>query len=249
MSNGTGTTPQAASAEQWSVADRLGGVFISPVEAFRAIARDPDILPPLIALIAISVIAWEVILHTIGIEQIIRSQLEASGRASAMTAQQMQQAISGGAKFAPIVGRVIALVSVPFFIVILALVGMAIVKGIFGLQISFKTAYSVSTYAWLPWLISGVLVIVVVLFGDPSAFNLASPAPTSLAFFLSQQSVARPLYAAATSIDIFSFWTMGLLGVGFSEATGRKTRPLTIFLCFFGLWVIWVLIRMGLAAL
>lgn len=241
--------PGGATASGGSAAQRIGGIFFSPTEAFRAITRAPDILPPLVILIAISVISWEVILRKVGIEQIIRSQLETSGRASSMTPEQIQQAVSQGAKFAPIIGRVIALISVPFFLLIIALIGLAIMKAIFGLQLSFKTAYSVTTYAWLPWLIAGLLTIAVAWFGDPAGFNMASPAPTNLGFFLSAQSVGRPLYTGAGSLDIFSFWTMGLLGVGFSEAAGRKLRPSTVFLCFFVLWVLWVLLRMGLAAI
>ncbi len=250
MVNGSNPPNQgAATLPSWGAAKRLGGIFVSPTEAFRAIVQDPDVLPPLVILIAISVVTWELILKRIGIAQILRSQLEMSGRASGMTSDQVQQYISAGSKYAPIVGRVIALVSAPFFILIVALIGLAIMKAVFGLQFHFKTAYSVATYAWLPWVISGLLSIAVVLFGDPSAFNVAAPAPTSLAFFLSEQSVARPLYTAAGALDVFSFWSMALLGMGFSEAVGEKIRARTVFLCFFGLWIILVLLRVGLAAI
>jgi hypothetical protein len=250
MANGVNpSTPAAESVPRWSVTQRFGGVFFSPAEAFRAIVRAPDILPPLIALIVVSVVTWEVILREVGVAQVIRSQLETSGRASSMTPEQMQAAINAGAKFAPMFGRVIALISIPIAILIIALIGLAIMKAVFGQQLSFKTAYSVTTYADLPVIIAYLLTIAVALFGDPTTFNIGNPAPTNLGFFLSPATVAKPLYTAATSLNVFSFWLMALLGVGFSEAVGRKVRARTIFLCFFSLWVLWVLIRMGLAAL
>jgi hypothetical protein len=241
--------PSAEGAPNESVLKRFGGVFFSPGEAFRSISRAPDILPPLVALVAVNVILWEVILRKIGAAQFVRSQLEASGRASSMGSDQLQQAITQGAKFAPMFGRVIALVGIPIALLIVALLGLAIMKAIFGQQFNFKTAYSIVTYADLPAVLAFLLAMVVVLLGDPTTFNAADFAPTNLAFFLSPQTVAKPLYAAASSVDIFSFWFMALLGIGFSEAVERKIRARTVFLCFFTLWVIWVLIRMGLAAI
>jgi hypothetical protein len=248
----TGTNPANPSLEgnsSGSFAQRFGGIFFSPTEAFRAIVRAPDILPPLVALLVLSVVTWEVILHKIGVAQIIRSQLETSGRASSMTPEQMQQAITQGAKYVPIFGRVIALLGIPIFLLIVALVGLALMKAIFGQQLSFKTAYSIASYAELPAILGYLLVIIMVLFGDPATFNLANPAPVNLGFFLSAAAVPKSLYTAATSVNVFSFWVMALLGIGFSEAVGRKVRARTIFLCFFTLWVLWVLLRMGLAAI
>jgi hypothetical protein len=242
-------TPSLEGASSGSFAGRFVGVFFSPTATFRAIVRAPDIFAPMVALVAVSVIAWEVILHKIGTAQIIRSQLEVSGRAATMTPEQIQQAINQGAKYVPMFGRVIALISVPIFFLVIALIGLAIMKAVFGQQLSFRTALSVTTYADLPAIIGGVLLIVIVLFGDPASFNLSNPAPTSLGFFLSLESVPKPLYTAATSLNVFSLWFMALLGVGFSEAVGRKVRAGTVFLCFFGLWALWVLIHMGLAAL
>lgn len=250
MANGASASiPSLERPQGDSVAKRVGGVFFSPTEAFRAIARAPDVLPPLVALIATSVITWEVILRKIGVAQIIRSQLETSGRASSMSPEQMQAAVTQGAKYVPLFGRVFALVGTPIFLLVIALVGLAIMKAVFGQQFSFSSAYSIATYAALPTIIGYLLVIVVVLFGDPATFNMANPAPSSLGFFLSPEAAAKPLYTAATSINVFSFWFMGLLGVGFSEAVGRKVRARTVFLCFFTLWVLWVLLRMGLAAI
>ncbi|MGH9447188.1 MAG: YIP1 family protein, partial [Terriglobia bacterium] len=167
MANGVSPSSQAApTPATWGVAQRLGGIFVSPTETFRAIVRDPDILPPLVILIGISVVTWELILSRIGIAQVLRSQLEMSGRASSMTPDQVQKYVSTASKYAPIIGRFAALVSVPFFILVVALIGLALMKAIFGLQFQFKTAYSVTTYAWLPWILSGLLAIAVVLFGD-----------------------------------------------------------------------------------
>ena len=53
----------------------------------------------------------------------------------------------------------------------------------------------------------------------------------------------------AGSFDIFTFWFMALLAIGFSAATNRKAKSLSLFWCFFGLWMVLVLIKMGAATL
>jgi Yip1 domain len=242
-------SPSLEGSSGGNFAQRFGGIFFSPTDTFRAIVRAPDILPPLIALIAVSVAAWEAVLRKIGIAQLVRASLEQSGRAKTMTPEQIQQAVSASAKFLPVVYRVVALVGVPIFLLIIALIGLAVLKAIFGQSLSFKVAYSITTYAELPAIIAGLLGIVVVLFGDPATFNPTNPAPTNLGFFLSPETMAKPLYTAASSVNPFSFWFMALLGIGLSEAVGGKVRARTIFLCFFSLWVLWVLLRMGLAAI
>ncbi|HTV55477.1 MAG TPA: YIP1 family protein [Terriglobia bacterium] len=242
-------SPSLEGSPGGSFAQRFAGIFFSPTEAFRTILRAPDILPPLIVLVAVSVAAWEAVLRKIGIAQLVRASLEQSGRAKTMTPEQIQQAVSQSARFLPIVYRVVALVGVPIFLLIIALIGLAILKAIFGQQLTFKVAYSITTYAELPAVIAGLLGILVVLFGDPTTFNPTNPAPTNLGFFLSPEGMSKPLYTAASSVNPFSLWFMALLGIGFSEAVGRKVRARTIFLCFFSLWVLWVLLRMGLAAI
>jgi hypothetical protein len=93
--------------------------------------------------------------------------------------------------------------------------------------------------------------ILMVLLGDPEYFvsNPQNPTPTHVGFFLNPLDTSKPLLALGGSLEGFSFWYMVLLGVGFSEVSGRRVKSLPIFLIFLGLWMIVVLIKMGLAAL
>src|SRR5205823_11743531 len=90
--------------------------------------------------------------------------------------------------------------------------------------------------------------IAMILFGDPEHFNAWSPVPSNARFFLGPET-SKPLMSLAGSFDIFTFWFMALLAIGFSEATHRKAKSLSLFWCFFGLWMVLVLIKMGFAML
>jgi len=232
-----------------SFVSRLVGVFFSPGETFADIVRKPDIVAPLLVGILSAVAFSEVMLAKIGIERIIRIQLETSGRSANMTPEQIDAAVNQGARIGAILTHVIGFLAVPVILLIIAAIGLAIVNVIFGARAKFSTAFSVAAYANLVGALGGLVGIAVMLFGDPDHFNPAAPVPTGLAFFLDQAHTSKVLFSLATSLDLFTFWLMALLGIGFSAVTGRKAKPLSVFLAFFGVWAVYVLAKMGLAAM
>jgi hypothetical protein len=130
---------------------------------------------------------------------------------------------------------------------IVAGIGLLIVNAIFGARVEFKTAFAVTCYANLVALLGSIMALVLILLGDPEHFNAQNPVPSNIGFFLNPLETPKALLSLASSFDIFTLWFIGLLGVGFSEATGRKVKALTVFLTIVGLWMIWVLGKMGLA--
>src|SRR5213594_2068707 len=92
-----------------------------------------------------------------------------------------------------------------------------------------------------------VMGMAMIFLNDPEHFNAQVPVPTNAAYFLDPRDVSKVLFAVAKSFDIFTFWLMILLGIGYSEATGRKVKVLTMFLCFFGIWMVIFLGRVCIA--
>jgi hypothetical protein len=227
---------------------RLVGVFFSPAATFADIVRHPNFIAPLIILMLASIAVAETMLAKIGAERMVRQGIEHSSRASSMSPEQMQQAVDQGARIAGIITHLIGVVAVPVFLLIIAGAGMLIASAIFGSPVNFKTAFSVACYAGLVRLLSSLMAIALIFLGDPENFNPQSPTPTDPGFFLSADT-SKPLLALLGSLDIFSFWLMALLGIGFSEATQRKAKAISVFLVFFGLWVVVVLIKIGFAML
>jgi hypothetical protein len=83
-------------------------------------------------------------------------------------------------------------------------------------------------------------------------FNLADPAgivPTNLAVALPSET-SPALASLAASIDIFSIWFLILLSIGFAAIAGsRRFKTSKTATLVFGMWAIWVLIKVGFAAL
>ncbi len=241
--------PADADTPAQSFPERLMGIFISPGETLADVARKPDFLAPLILLVLGAIAVTETMLWKIGLERIVRMSIEQSSRASSMSPEQMDQAVSQGARIGGILAHIGGVVGPPIGLLIIAALGLLIVNLILGAQAKFKTVFSMICYADLVTLLGALMALAVILFGDPDHFNAQNPVPANVGFFLNPHEVSKPLYSLASSADIFTIWFLILIAIGLSEGTGRKVKPLSIFLVYAGFWVIWILVKMGLSML
>jgi hypothetical protein len=239
--------PAEADTPALSFLERLIGVFISPGETFADVARKPGFWAPLIAVVLGSVAMIETMIWKIGLERLARMGIEQSGRASSMTPEQMDQAVSQGAKITGIFMHVAGFLGPPIVLLIIAGVGLLIVNVIFGARAKFKTVFSLVCYADLVSVLGALTSVAVMLFGDPDHFNSQNPIPGNVGFFLNPHEVSKPLYALASSADIFAIWLLILLGLGVSKGTGGKVKPLPVFLAYAGVWILLILARVGFA--
>ena len=241
-------SPVEPEAPALSFPERLMGVFISPGETFEDVARKPGFVAPLVLLILINIASTELFLHKIGMESVVRWGLEHSNRVSQ---DQIPGLVEKMTPYYTWMARIVGPIWPPLVALVAAVVGLIAVNNIFGGRISFKTAFSTSSYAYAVNIIYYILVPTMFLFGDPDHYisNPQNPAPTSVGFFLNPQATSKPLLALAGSLEVFTIWYMALLAVGLSVASGRKVKPFPIFFTFLGLWIVLVLIKMGLSTL
>jgi hypothetical protein len=240
-------TPEDQPAD--SFLSRALGMFISPGRAFESIVRRPDFLMPLMISIVGSIAVIEAMLEKIGAAQIIRRSLEMGGQAAKMTPEQVDQAVSKATMITAISMRVGAVLGVPIFLLVIAAVGLFIANVLFGASTNFKTCFSVICYANLVLLVEAVLGLVLVLMGDPEQFNPDNFAPTTVGFFLNPRETSKPLYAIASSFDVFRVWFIVVSSVGLSAATGKKVGTVPILLTYLGIWLVIVLGHAGIAAM
>ena len=247
MSSLVAAPPESELPEPMSFGARFTGIFLSPGSTFEDIVRRPGWLAPLLVLVAAAVIFTEAMLWKVGMDRIIRLSIEQSPRAAQMTPEQVEQAVTQGAKIGAIFAHLSAVLGAPIVMLIVAGLGLLIVNAIFGKELNFATAYSVTCYASLPGILGSLMGLVMIFVGDVERFNPQNPTPTNVGFFLNPLETAKPLYTLASSIDVFTIWFLILLGIGFSEATSQKVKSSSIFGCYAGLWVLWVLIKLGFA--
>ncbi len=240
-------TPEASASMSFPA--RFLGVYIEPRETFADIVRRPDFLWPLAVAVISGIVLTETMLAKVGMERIIRNQLEQGGQAARMSPEQLEQAVNQAAGFAGIITHTMGVVVAPIYLLIVAGIGLAILNSFFGAQLKFKTVFSVTCYSQLVGVLGVLTGLAVILFGDVERFNAQNPMPTNIGFFLNPMETSKPLLALTSSFDIFTVWGLILLGIGLSEASGRKVKAKSIFLVYFGLWAVWILGKVGIAAL
>ena len=173
--------------------------------------------------------------------------MEKSPQTRDLPADQREMRIDAGTKFAPIIGYAGSLIGIPLVAVVVAGVLLLVCK-MMGASLQFKQMFAISSYSMLPGLISTILMIIVVFLKNPDDFNLQNPLFFNLGAALEPPpNTGKFLYSVATSIDLFTFWTMLLLATGISVASRKLPFPKAL-MAVVAPWVIWVLVKSSWAA-
>jgi len=228
---------------------RFVGVFVSPGETFEDIARRPGFIAPLIVAIVSGLVILEAMIFKIGMGRMVRQSIEQSGQAAKMSAEQLEGAVRTGATVGTIFAHVAVVVFGPAMLLIFAALGLGILVLIYGAPGKFKAVFSATCYANLVGVLGVLMGVALILFGDPEHFNAQNPIPSNVGFFLNPLETSKPLYSLAGSADILWIWTMVLMAMGWSRVSGGKAKTLPVFLAFAGIWMVWVLGKMGFAAI
>jgi hypothetical protein len=223
--------------------DRIVGIFTSPRETMRSIAKAPDWLIPLIVMLVLSAVAAFAMAPQVDTEAEVRAAIEKRFEGQEMSEQQrarIDDQIEGGAKFTKIMFQW-GWFTLPLWILITAGI-LQVIFSLFGGKSRFAQAFSITTYAWLPLAARGLIASAVVAMREdltaPSA--LAAASYTNPAFLVDIDK-SRALFMFLSALDIFGIWSLVLLIFGFSFASGLSQRTTAIIMG--SLWLIIVLLR------
>jgi hypothetical protein len=67
-----------------------------------------------------------------------------------------------------------------------------------------------------------ILTIVVMFLKNPDEFNIQNPLAFNPAAFLDPLQTSKFVYSLASSLDLFSFWAIGLIAIGLKAAAGKR---------------------------
>lgn len=224
----------------WS---RIVGVFFSPKPTFESIVRRPNWVLPVVLLTFASLAVCISINQRINWTDFISQQIEKSPRAAQLSPEQKQQQAAQGAKVAPYFTYVFVAGPVVFTLIV-ALVMMGAYNLFAGAGVSYMTSMGIVAHAFLTSLVSSALFVLVLFLKPFGTVDLENPVATNVAAFL-PDGVAPWLVKFCNSLDIFSFWTLILLGIGFAAANPKKLQGAKPFAIVFGVWAVYVLVRTG----
>jgi hypothetical protein len=237
-------TPEPApeNAPPMSEAGRITGVYLDPKPAFADIAARPRWYVPLI-LMVVAAIAFTYCYTThIGWRNYIAKTMENNSRAQNLSAEQRETQINTGAKIAPIFGYAGSLIGIPVVALVIAGVLLLMCK-MMGASLQFKQMFAITSYAMLPGLISSILAIIVMFLKNPDDFNLQNPLFFNIGAALEPPpNTGKFLYSLASSIDLFTFWSILLLATGISVAAPKVPFSKAVVGVVVP-WAIWVLVK------
>ena len=250
MAATTSAAPQAP--QSIGAFGRVIGAIINPRPTFEDIARKPSWLVPLLVLIILQCGITAIFGQRVGwrafMEKQIAQNASAQRRMEQLPPDQRQRIIDQQVKFAPIFGYVGVIVGVPVVSLIVAAIFMGIFNGISGAGLGFKTSFGIVAHSYMPGLIGALLGILILYVKPPDQIDIQNLVASNVGAVLSSDS-AKWLQSLGGSLDIFSFWIIGLMAFGYSVARPKKISMSTGLTWIIIVWAVYVLCKVGLTAM
>ena len=222
-------------------------VFYQPGKLFASLPNRRGVwVLPLILSLLIGLVASRVLIQRIGLDNIVRQQIESRPN---MTPEQQQQALNNANS--PIIGYIVyGAVILGSLVVPLVIAGALTIFGLMATQQpKFGTTFSMVVLAYFPYTIVVSLMTLIVLYAsaDPTVLDYQNLLSTNVAAYMNKETTGKALYQFLTSMDILSFVEIGFLGYGFSKIT-RSSFFYGLF-SVGALWALYVALRVGLSFL
>jgi hypothetical protein len=230
-----------------SAVGRIFGAIFSPKATFESIARRPTWVVPIVLVSVMSLGIVGLFGYRVGWRAFFQKQDASSSRFEQQSLPQQQQTLDAQVRFGAPFVYAVAAVSTALAALLIAGVLFGVFNGLLGAKLDFKTSLGIVAHSWMPGLILGLLGVFVLFVKDPSTIDLQQLVASNGGAFVSSNS-PKPLVTLLTSIDLFSFWYMILMAIGYHAAAPKKLSFGKAFLTIFGLWLAYVLVRVGLAA-
>ena len=247
MATTTMPTPESQPQAAISPVGRIIGMFFSPKPTFEDIVRRPSWIAPVALILVLSLVGVVSLNSHFDWRGYISQQIEKSPRASSLSADQKQQQIEGGAKFAPIMAYAFGIPVPILMLLVVALVYWGAYNLMAGAGANFAQSFAIIAHAWVPISVTGSIIFLLVLFIKPvGSFDLDNPVATNLAVILPEDA-SKWLQGLCKNVDLFEIWKLLLIGMGFAAVNPRKLKGAKPYTIAFGVFIVYVVCRTAIA--
>jgi Yip1 domain len=236
-----GTAPQPAHISGFG---RIVGVLVNPKPTFEDIAAKPSWALPLVILVVMSIAVVAVFSQRVGWRGLIEKKIAESSRTADLPADQKEQAVERGVKFAAVITYVSILVAIPVSALIVAAVLMGVFNLVVGARVGFVQSLGIVTHAWVPGIIGGIIGLILLFVKAPDTIDIEHLVANNVGAFLSSDT-PKWLMTLGTSLDVFSFWTIALMGIGYAAASPKKVSIGKGIAIVAVCWALYVLAKVG----
>jgi hypothetical protein len=225
---------------------RLMGVFFSPKATFESIARRPSWVLPVVLMTLLGLVVGFVMNQRVNWRDVASKRIEESPRASQLTADQKEQQLSMSAKISPAIAYAIGLLAPILIAVIVGGVMLGAFNLLGGANANFKVSMGIVSHAYFVSIVSSLLFILILYLKPPGTVDLENPVAANLGAFL-PDGTAKWLTTLGTAIDLFSFWIMVLIAMGFAAFNPKKIKMGSAIGMVLSVWAVYEAVRVGIA--
>jgi hypothetical protein len=223
----------------------LCDVFVAPGDAFRAVAARPRWEAPLVLAIAVGLAFTAVWMAKADGVEFMRAQMEEAGAMEQIPPEKREAMLQGQAKWMKAFAWVGPLFLAPLGYAALAGLFLFIYRFFYAAEVSYPQSLSVVAWCFAAFgLVMNPLILIVMALKDEWSVDPQSVVQASAASFMEKAASPGALYALASSLDLFSFWLMALLAIGFGAVIRKPALSAA-----WGIVVPWALYVAGKAAL
>lgn len=228
----TPTSPIAAAVEPnvesvqpaLSEPARIINTFSAPSKTFLDIRRNASWWVPWLLISIFAIAFWIMVDKKVGFDQIAQNFVANSKQFQSQPPEQQARMVSNVAAFTKYSGY-----AGPIFTLVLALITAFVLWGTFNFlmaaEIPFGRSMAIVLYGWLPGsLVSAVLSIIAVSFGNPEGFRVESPVGTNPAYFMDPHTTSKFLLVSLSSLDVLGLWMVALVGIGFALNAKKQLK-------------------------
>jgi hypothetical protein len=225
----------------------LFDLYVAPREAFTSILKKPGFVVAMVLVMAIGVTFSAIWVQHMDAREFGKLQLQESGQWERMSETEREQALGIQEKVIPAMVVAMGLLGPAAAILVVAAVLLLVFRVVLASSIAFKQSATITAFSFLAVsLIQTPLMLLTLFLKGDWNIDPNQALAANLTLLLDKAETAKALYSLAGSIDLFSFWTIFLLAVGFGVATKRPTGS-----AIWGIllpWGLYVVIKVGLAA-
>ena len=219
------------------------GVFFSPKDTFRDIAKRPSWILPVILMTLLGGTVAFVMNQKVDWRDVANKRIEESPRAANLSPEQKEQQLAMSAKISPGIAYGFGIAWPILQALIVGGVLLLAYNLIGGAGTRFNSALGITAHAYFPWILYSLLFILILYLKAPGTVDLDNPIATNVGAFL-PESTPKALMSLAKSIDLFSLWTLLLISIGFAAVNPKKLKGKSLSIAV-SVWAVYVAIKMG----
>ena len=247
----TATTPAEPESASMNFFQRLAGVYFEPTKTFRDINIKTTWIGIFLISALVSMAFAYVVSSRVDVGAITRQALENSPIKLSEEQLNQLEARAAAQQSSP-VSRITSLVTSPISSIIMYLIMAGIFLLIFmlmGAQLKYKKALATTIWGFAPpSIIQQILSIAILFLKEPYTADPTQGIVMSHLGGLVDQKAHSVLHSIASSIDLFSIWTIILLSIGFAAISDKKMTTKKAAAGILILWVLYILGKVGFRA-